>query len=525
VDLQDLTVRRFLEEAVERNLDRTLLVWGDREYTYREVNEHVDRAAHLWSNLGVVKGDRVAFMMENRPEFLFAWLGLAKIGGILVAINTRFRSEEAGFMVRHSEARFGLVDRPRWEVFAQVAASSPSLESVLSVDPGGGHPVYGDLVRDLAPSAPEVDLVGDDVISLIYTSGTTGTPKGVMQTHKNYVMTGQSYPHWVRMVSTDRSYMCLPLFHINAQAYQTMGALGAESTIVMAPRFSATNFWEEVRHHRITVWNYVGAMMVILSKQPESPQDRDNDIRIAYSGGGVSALDGETRTAIESRYGLKLLGGFGMSETTFGCVEPYDSDLRPGSIGFPRQHPDPEVPRNEARIVDDEGKDVEPGQVGELAFRNAATARGYFRDPERTSEAFRDGWLYTGDLARQDDEGFYYYVDRKKDIIRRRGENISSVEVERTLRSHPAVADAAAVAVPGELPGDEEAQAFVVIRAGETVAARELWDWVEERLASFKVPRYIQFVDELPKTSTQKVEKRRLRELAGKPAERFDRGV
>jgi crotonobetaine/carnitine-CoA ligase len=337
-------------------------------------------------------------------------------------------------------------------------------------------------------------------------------------------MTGQSYPHWVRMTSSDRSYMCLPLFHINAQAYQTMGAIGAESTIVLAPKFSATRFWEDVRRHDITIWNFVGAMMVILSKQPPSPDDRNNSIRLAYSGGGVSALSGEARRSIEQRYGLKLLGGFGMSETTFGCVEPYDAELRPGSIGFPRQHPDPSVPRNEARIMRDDGTPAATGEVGELIFRNAATALGYFRDPERTAEAFRDGWLYTGDLARQDEEGFFYFVDRKKDIIRRRGENISSVEVERALRSHESVADAAVTGIPGALPSDEEVLAFVVLRDGVQPDPEALWKSVDSQLAAFKVPRFIQFVDSLPKTSTQKIEKRALRELAKtNDANRHDR--
>ena len=266
------------------------------------------------------------------------------------------------------------------------------------------------------------------------------------------------------------------------------------------------------------MFNFIGAMTLILSKKEPAPYDKDHAVKVAY---GVPALPGELRAELEDRYGMKVLSGFGMSETTFGLVESLDGLRKPGSMGVPRHHPDPSVPRTEARIVDGTGQDVPDGQVGELVLRNPALMAGYFNDPERTAEALRDGWLFTGDMAWRDDDGFFFFVDRKKDIIRRRGENVSSLEVENTLNDHPSVLECAVVGVPSDLT-DEELFVFVVPRPGATFDAAELARWAGERLAAFKVPRYYQTIDALPKTDTQKIEKHALRPLTDGPGDRFD---
>ena len=224
-----------------------------------------------------------------------------------------------------------------------------------------------------------------------------------MQTHRNYVLTGQAYPLWMGMNRGDRVYACLPLFHINSQAYSTMGAIGAEGALVLAPRFSASGFWPEVRRHRVNVFNYIGAMAVILSKSEPSADDTDNAVRVAY---GVPALPQAVREQVEQRFGLDCISGFGMSETTYGLLEPRDARRRPGSMGVPRHHPDPSVPRTEARILDRHDNEVGPGVVGELVLKNAAMMLGYFKDPDRTAEALRDGWLHTGDSAWRDEDGW-----------------------------------------------------------------------------------------------------------------------
>ncbi|MDE3100713.1 MAG: AMP-binding protein [Chloroflexota bacterium] len=501
-------VRGFLEAAVERNAECPFLVWQDTPMSYAAFNNAVDRAADMWRRLGVRKGDRVAFLLDNRPEFLVAWLGLAKIGGVLTAVNTAFKGEEASYPVEHSEALFALTSAEHAEVMASVAKRVRTLRGVVTLDERPGTLSYAALMAAAEPRAPAVELESDDLISLIYTSGTTGRPKGVMQTHGNYVLTGEAYPAWVGLGRRERIYVCLPLFHANSQIYATMGTIGAGATMILVPRFSASRFWGDVRRHHVNVFNFVGAMPVILSRSAPSPADRAHEARVGY---GAPTLPPTLRDALELRFGLRIVSGFGMSETTFGLIESLTGERRPLSMGKPRQHPDPTVSRNEARVVDELGRDVPDGEIGELVFRNAALMRGYFKDPRRTTEALRKGWLYTGDLARRDADGFFYYVDRRKDIVRRRGENVSSVEVEAVLVEHPDVLEVAIIGVPSELT-EEDILAVIVPRPSRTIDPSALVAWSAGRLASFKVPRYVSVVEALPKTSSLKVEKDRLRE-------------
>lgn len=517
---EGLTFRRFLEDTVAKNPSEPYLIWApdDSVWTYEQFNAEVDRAAQVWHGLGVRRGDRVSFMLDNRPEFLFAWLGLAKLGAILVAINTGFGPREAGYLVENSQSRLALVGADYLELFQQVQDGSTSVQQVLTLEAAEGHESFLQMTSSATSHAPAVDVQEDDVISLIYTSGTTGHPKGVMQTQRNFVLTGQSYPHWMGMRTGDRIYACLPLFHINSQAYSTMGSIGASGALVLSPKFSASRFWPEVKRHKVNVFNFIGAMTVILSKKEEAPDDADNDVNVAY---GVPSLAEDVRDDIERRFGLKVIAGFGMSETTFGLVEPLDERRKAGSMGLPRNHPDPSLPRTQARIVDDDGNDVPDGTTGELLLRNCAMMLGYFNDPERTREALTpDGWLHTGDSAWRDSDGFFYFVDRKKDIVRRRGENVASLEVERVVSEHDAVQEAAVVGVPSELT-DEDILVFVVLREGRELDPREIVAWCEERLAKFKIPRYVEFIDELPKTPTSKIEKHRLRDRPPAP-DRYD---
>jgi len=518
VTLPSLTVRTFLEKAVTEVPDAPLLIWEDQVVSYAEFDAHVNRAASMWAGLGVRRGDRVAFMVDNKPEFLYAWLGLAKLGATLVAVNTGFKSAETSYLLEHSRAKLALVDPKHVDMFVDLQPKLAELEQVLVVGEDDRLTSYRSLVEDASPVAPDVRVEPEDVISFIYTSGTTGRPKAVMQTHRSFVMTGQAYPVWMGMEKGDRIYACLPLFHINSQAYSTMGAIGARGAIVLSPRFSASGFWRDIRKHDVAVFNFIGAMTLILSKKEAAADDKDHCVKVAY---GVPALPGDLRDELETRYGMKVISGFGMSETTFGLIEPLTGARKPGSMGHPRHHPDPAVPRTEARIVDGDGHDVPDGVVGELLLRNPALMAGYFNDPERTAEALRDGWLFTGDMAWRDDEDFYFFVDRKKDIIRRRGENVSSLEVENVLNDHPTVMECAVIGVPSELT-DEELFVFVVPRPGSDVDCAELALWAGERLADFKVPRFYQLVETLPKTDTSKIEKHALRLVAEQPVERYD---
>lgn len=507
VEYEPLTFRRFFEDGVAEVPDEPLLIWNDEHVTYRDFDEQVNRAARVWHDLGVRRGDHVAFMADNKPEFLYAWLGLAKIGATLVAINTGFRAAETHYLLEHSECRFAIVDERYTEVLQAASNGVSTLQAVYCFQPDSEFPHFGELTAAAEAVAPEIRVSPEDVMSLIYTSGTTGKPKAVMQPQRTFVLTGQAYPAWMRMERGDRIYACLPLFHINSQAYSMMGAIGARGAIVLAPRFSASRFWGDIKRHRVAVFNFIGAMTLILSKKKHEPDDRDNFVKVAY---GVPALPGELRGQLEERYGMTIVSGFGMSETTFGLLEPFDDTRRPGAMGFPRHHPDPAVKRTEARVVAPDGTELPDGESGELVLRGPATMLGYFHDEARTAEALRDGWLWTGDMARKGSDGQYFFVDRIKDIVRRRGENVSSLEVEDVINDHPDVLESAVIGVPSEFT-DEDLLAFIVPCAGRDPDLAAIGDWVDRRLARFKVPRYYQRINALPKTPTQKVEKHRLR--------------
>lgn len=510
IDLATLNLTEFFHAAALDAPDDPFLIFAadDSSYSYAESDLLIEAAAAAWHGLGIRKGDRVVFMMDNSPLFVWAWLGLARVGGVLVALNTGFRAAEATYVANDCGATFALVDDDYLEVMTQVRAAVPALEILGAGDATDRR--FADLMNTPAAPQPSIITTGDDVVSLIYTSGTTGNPKGVMQTHRNFVLTGQAYIDWMRMQRGDRIYACLPLFHINSQAYSTMAAIAARGALVLSRRFSATRFWPEVRRSRVTVFNFIGAMAMILSKKAPEPDDLDNEVRIAY---GVPALATEIVDDVERRFGLRVLSGFGMSETTFGLLEPLDEPRRPGTMGRPRHHPDPSVPRTEAKIVDEAGHEVARGTVGQLVLKNAAMMLGYFRDPVRTAEALRDDWLYTGDSAYEDADGYFFFVDRMKDIVRRRGENVSSLEVERAIARHPGIAEAAVIGVPADL-SDEELLVYVVQRDVDApVRPSDVFGWAAENLAPFKVPRYLRFIDELPKTATAKVQKEKLRAL------------
>lgn len=514
--LPKLTVSELVDVAVARSGDAPFLHWGKDVWTYRDLGREVDRAAAAWLRLGVTKGDRVAFLSENRPEFLFAWLGLAKIGGILTAINTAFVPDEVAYLLEHSGAKFALVSPKLLHRLFEATTPASDLTRVVVLDEetasshGSGARLiaYRRFLEYGQAQTPMPEVAEHDVISIIYTSGTTGRPKGVMQSHRNFVLTGQSYPSWLDIRERDRLYVSLPLFHINAQAYSTMGALAAGASLILVERFSARKFWPDILDYGITHFNFIGAMAVILGKGAPKDAERRSKVRVAYGG---TKLPHDVQVGIESRLNCKIISGFGMSETTFGFVEDLHGERRPGSIGKPRQPPDPALLRTRARLVDDEGRDVPAGETGELLLQSCAIMLGYFRDEEATRRALAGGWLHTGDLLRRDDDGFYYFVDRKKDIIRRRGENISSVEVERVLLEHSAINGAAVVGVPSELT-DEEVLACVTLSEPDALTPEQIVEWCSQRLAAFKVPRYVRIADKLPRTGSHKVQKAPLRE-------------
>ena len=516
----------FLREAVERNPDKVFLQIVGQAITYGELYSRVRRTAAMFAALGVRKGDRVCLFLPNVPEFHYCWFGLSLLGAISVPVNVAYKRDEAAYIFDNAEATAVVAHRSLQGVAEAAAEISPSVKHKLLVSTAldserdgesGGGPAAAGIVEGWIDFERQLKDAGDlaelpevspfDTSMLVYTSGTTGNPKGVQVTHLMYVAAGQGFAYWTEASVGDRFFTCLPFFHANAQYYSTMGSLAAGATLVVAERFSASRFWEQVRDADATVVNFIGMMMPVLAKQPESDRDRENKVRLFY---GSPAFSPEFLQAFQERFGTDIIVGFGMTETCYGAIEKIGQERRPNSSGQPRLHPDAGFV-NEIRIVDDGGNPVGVGQAGEITIRNPALMPGYWRNREQTDLALKDGWLQTGDLGWLDEDGFLYFVDRKKDVIRRRGENISSQEVEDVIKRHPSVLDCAVIAVPSEL-GEDEVKAYVTPRPPAAVEEASVVRWCAENLAYFKVPRYIEVREELPRTPSLRVRKDILRQ-------------
>ena len=510
-----MNIPQLIRQSCQRNPQKTFLFFEDQAISYRKFQEDIYRTANWFSRMGINKGDRVCVNLPNCPEFLYVWMGLSHIGAIMVPINVAFKEKEAAYILRHSECAALVGNAETLRVTRKIQRELPHLKWIISVDgkPGSSDVVnFSSFRQEEAQLLNPMDLDADDISSIMYTSGTTGPPKGVMVTHRTYVCSGQGYTHWIHISDQDRLFTCLPLYHANAQYYSTMGSLAAGAGLILVNRFSASRFWEQIRRYDATIFNFIGAMVVILMKQPESSLDSRNHIRLAY---GTPALDTEIKERFEARFGLTVLAGYALTECPFGTIQTIDGIRKPKSIGIPRMHPEFE---NEIQIVNDQGEELPVGETGELIIRNPTVTPGYFRAPEETQKVIRSGWLHTGDNAFRDADGHFYFVDRKKDVIRRRGENFSSLEIEQVLNAHPKVLESAVIGIPSEV-SDEEIKAYLIPKPGEKIDPGEIFRWCEQRIARFKVPRYLELRKTLPKTPTHRVEKYKLRREKKDPTE------
>lgn len=486
------SIPAFFNDSVERNPGKPWLLAEDEEFTYKEAFDRVGAMAGVLAERGVGHGTLVLATTRNEPRYLFVWLATMHLGAILVPVNPRST---------HAELK-GFCD----QVDPYVIVTDANLAEAFS----GQRPAGGILdVEDASRAAitgdhPEMRARESDPAVLIPTSGTTGRSKLVTQTHRAYTMAGEGFPHWMQLGSQDRLMTSLPLFHINCPAYTVMGSIGAGASVALLPRFSASSFLDDARRHKATEFNAIGAMLEILMNQSERDDDADNPLRLCYTGPSPAK---DRQLEIEERFGIEIVCGYGLSESTYGFVWPHGERLY-GTLGKPRQHP--YAGRvNEARVSSD-GEVLPAGEVGELELRNPAVMLGYWGMPEETAEAFtEDGWLRTGDLVVRDDNDVYTFIGRQKEVIRRRGENLSPTEVESALIEARDVKEAAVIGIPSELT-EEEVKAFVVPAAGAQCDPAEVRELASSRLSAFKVPRYIELVEDLPHTPTGRIAKAQL---------------
>ncbi len=502
----DRTLPAMLAQQCARFADRTLLVCGDTRWTYAQALRKARAMGAMLLAQGIQAGDRVALMCGNRPEFIQVFLGCAWIGAVTVPINTSARGANLRHILSNSGARMFIGEASTLPALAglEERAALP-LEKVWSVDgstEAGAQPMPlpGNALADAAAITP------GDTLAILYTSGTTGLSKGVCCPHAQYYWWSRYSSELLGLQDGDVLLTTLPLFHTNAlNAF--FQALLTGSTLVAEPRFSASDFWAALVRHRATVTYVLGAMVPILLSKDPTPDDRAHQVRVALA----PAIPQRFHATFSERFAMRLLDGYGSTESNF--VIGLHAEQKPGSMGRV-------VPGFEARVADEFDEAVPDGTPGELLLRATeafAFASGYFGMPEKTVEAWRNLWFHSGDRVVRDGDGFFTFLDRLKDAIRRRGENISSYEVEQVLLSHPAVAVAAVFPVQSEL-AEDEVMAAIVAREGQTIDPVELIRYCEPRMAYFAVPRFLEFMTELPSTESGKIQKFKLRERGTTPA-------
>ena len=499
----------------------------DPPHTFGDMDTRANRVANTLAALGVKRDERVLLMLPNSIAFLDAWFGINRLGAAMVPINTAYKGGFLEHVINNAavngSARVMIIDREFVPVLQASEDRVPHLETVVVRDADGAAtdlPIFTrlravsfDTLLD-APATPvNVPVAYHDVGAIMYTSGTTGPSKGVLMPHAHLYLYGHAKIKAIRLTPEDVYYCCMPLFHANALLMQVYSALIAGCRLVLARSFSASRWLDDVRRCGATVTNTLGVMTEFIYRQPPRAEDRDHRLRVVVA----VPIAPEWGEAFQQRFNTKLLEVYGMTECNIPTYMPYDEGLRDNSCGKVLDE------WFEMAIVDpDTDEELPPDTVGEMVVRPKEPwvfMAGYHAMPEKTVEAWRNFWFHTGDAGRRDAEGYFYFIDRMKDCIRRRGENISSYEIEQVLNDHPAIAESAAVAVKSSFAGGEdEVKACVLLRPGTQLQPEKLLDYCQERMPYFAVPRYVEFINDMPKTPTEKLRKHVLREAGVTPA-------
>jgi len=508
---------RFRSVAQERSdasfmqvMEETARIYGvaARVISYGEMLGNVVRRQAEFRSRGYGLGHRVGLLLQNRPEFLEIWFALNGLGVSVVPINPDLRSSELEYVVAHSDMDLAIVLEDRVAEMAAAARSAGRHIPVVAMDQPIPPPHSG------ARTATEGDEATE--CALLYTSGTTGRPKGCVLTNEYFLYSGEWYRDAGGLISLggegERMLTPLPAFHMNAMATSVMAMITVGGCLVMLDRFHPASWWEQVRESRATCVHYLGVMPSMLMGAPASERDRDHKLRFGFGAG----VDKRLHEPFEQRFGFPLLEAWAMTETgAGGCIAASKEPRKIGTSCF--GHPTPDI---EIRIVTDDGLEAERDMPGELLVRRSGANprfgffKEYLKDPEATREVWKDGWFHTGDIVARDGDGDLHFVDRKKNVIRRSGENIAAVEVETVLNRHPLVRQAGVAATPDKIRGDEVA-ALIVLRQDQHdgAVAEGIVKWALGQMAYYKVPGWVGFVDRLPVTATEKIQRAGLKDL------------
>jgi crotonobetaine/carnitine-CoA ligase len=498
------TIRDWLEYRTQHTPDFVYCIYEDQTISFSTLQTRVNRMATGLGELGIKPGQHVAVMFGNHPDHIFTILALAALNAVWVPINVNLRGPSLDFILDKSACDVVIADAEFWNLLSPVL-SDKNIETVIVRNAHNISTVPGQIEildfsevdgGDILP--PSTTLTPDEIRCILFTSGTTGEPKGVLMTERmlKTCAVGAGIASEVR--KSDVFLFWEPIYH-SAGAQMCILALMEEITLAIVPKFSASRFWDQLRKYRATKIHYLGGILDILLKSPPTPKDQDHNVQLAF---GAGCGTGIWRT-FEKRFGVKINECYGLTEASgFSTV---NKSGKIGSIGKP-------YPYFEILIVDDDGKPLGTEQVGEIIMRGkipGVIMQGYLGNPEATANALRGEWLFTGDIGCYDEDGDFYFKGRKKDSIRRRGENISAWEVERVLNSHPKIRESAVIGVDADV-GEQELKAFIICADGMTIDPLELIKWCVSVLPYYQIPRYVAFVDSIERTPTERIRKESL---------------
>lgn len=498
-------LRHLLEHRVAATPDTPFLFSeaDGRHFTFAEFDSAVDRAARMLVAKGVDKGDAVSLLMPNSAEYIIAYFACWKLGAIAGPVNSLLKADEIRFVINDSEAKALLIHSDFVPTIEDIKDQLPGLQAIIEFD----DEAVATRVFEATEVGHDEPLASnpnsDDEAIIIYTSGTTGKPKGCLLTHGNLIANARQISEWLGFTKADRLLTVMPLFHMNAVSVTTMSALYAGGSTVVSPKFSTSRFWQIISEYQITSFGSVATMLsMLLTSYPDGVPEGLKTDQLRFAMCGSAPVPAKVMQRFEETFNCLVIEGYGLSESTCrSTFNPPNRHRRPGSCGM--------AIGNEMKVVDEQDREVAQGELGEIVLRGENILKGYYKNEEATANAFRGGWFHTGDVGYRDADGFFYIVDRKSDMIIRGGENIYPREIDEILYQHPAVAAAATIGIPDALYGEEVA-GFVVLKEGREATEEELVEFCRERLADYKCPRTIRFVDEIPKGPTGKLLKREL---------------
>jgi len=497
------TIPQLLQIRAEESPSKTFLYYKNAEISYSRLDEIANSIANGLRELGVEKGDKVCLYMTNCAEYIYCFFGVTRAGAVATPINALLKAEEITYIINNSDAK-ALITQCKFEETAnKFLPDCPRLKTIIisdADDASEGKISLATLMK-ADSSRPSVVVEPGDVAAIIYTSGTTGHPKGVELTHGNYIADSQQTAEAAKMNGEDRFLCILPLFHVNAQVVTTMSPMYAGATMILLDGFSPKTFLPALAQYKATAFSGVPTVYAILNSLPDAEDYDLSALRFCIC--GAAPMPVEVFNTFEKKYKAFILEGYGLSEgTCASSLNPLDGKRKIGSIGLP-------LHGQEMKIFDDSDNEMPHGKVGEIVVRGQNVMKGYYNNPEATTETLKNGWLHTGDLGHMDEDGYFYIVGRKKEMIIRGGENIYPKEAEEVLYRHPSIMEAAVVGIPDKLWG-EEVMAFIVLNEGARMTGEEVIDYCKEHLADFKCPRRVEFAESFPKTATGKIQKNKI---------------